>query len=664
MNLASLQRFNPLLSPRARRYGWVVILCAVVGGVISALQVWRIPDAYVSEGRMIVSGRVNLPNAQSVYSEELANFLGTQLEIMRSEQVTSRARQRLQLERPGLTGDAQLSVGVVQRTSIFQLSATSANRDYARAFLDALMREFIEFKRERRLAVSQNTIEQIASEITRLERELNEAEQQLLVFRQKHNIGYWEQQSASSAKYLSELKDREAKLRLQLSLLDNWKKATSAEGIASSGKIAPGVDQLSARPELAAARQRLISLQIELEQRGAVLKPAHPKMQTLQRELERQNRLISMLEKQLSQDELERRAAINAELASIATAETEWEAKVAESSRIEAEYQRHRSTIDRTRELYNRLVASLQTVDLSKGVDQEIVQVLQPASPARTEAKPVRDQVTSGVLIGAVVGLCVFALISRLDNRTYSPLEAAEILGCRQIGEIPARTAGVFRRTRQRSQSGFDEAVRRLRSLALADAGLRAKPVLLITSAVASEGKTEIALQLAASIASSGKKVLLLDVDLRRGRMHAAFGEEQSPPGMQEFLRGEAAASTLARPTPHAGLFYVPRGNDTDHAGDLLSRTALSERLAELSAGYDLVVIDTAPVGPVDDTNWLLPLAGLVLFVVRINRTPLQTVAEGLGYLRSRQVTDVGLVFNGVQSNHSGKYYEYYQSRG
>ncbi len=664
MNLATLQRLNPLLSPRTRRYGWIVVVAALLGAGLSAARLWRSPVEYVSEGRLIVSGRVNVPEAQAGYSEELANFLGTQLEIIRSEQVISRARQRLQLERPGLSGQAHLDVSVVQRTSIFQLRTVSSAPEFARAYLDAVMREFIEFKRERRVAVSQSTIEQISSEITRLERELAAAEQQLLLFRQKHNIGYWEQQSASSAKYLSELKDREAKLRLQLSLLDNWKKATTAEGINPSGKISPGSDTIANQPELAAARQRALSLQVEYDERAQGLRPAHPKMLALKTDIDRHKRIIQILEQQLAQSELERRAAINAELASIATAETEWESKVAESSRIEAEYQKHRSTIERTRELYNRMVASLQTIDLSKSVDQEIVQVLQPATLATPAEKPLRQDISGGAFIGALAGLALFAIVARLDNRTYSPVEAADILNCRQLGEIPARNAGLLRRSRQMASASFDEAIRRLRSLLLISPALKAKPVLLITSALASEGKTEIALQLAAAMASTGKKVLLVDLDLRRGRMHAAFGDKRSPAGMHEYLRGEISATEVVRPTSQPGLSYVARGNDTDHAGDLLGRSSLAERFADLTRGYDLVMIDTAPVGPVDDTNWLLPLSGLVLFVVRINRTPLHAVAEGLGYLRSREINDVGLVFNGAEVGRGGKYYKYYQSPG
>lgn len=664
MNIDALHRLNPLISPRVRRHGWILIVCALVGAAYNAHKVWRLPATYVSEGRMIVSGRVNIPDAQAVYSEELANFLGTQLEIMRSEQVSSRARQRVQLEHPGLSGSAGIDVSVVQRTSIFILRTTSAEPAYARAFLDALMREFIEFKRERRLAVSQNTIEQISAEINRIERELITAEQQLLLFRQKHNIGFWEQQSASSAKYLSDLKDREARLRLQLSLLENWKKATAAEGLAPNGGIAPGVENLSAQPELAAARQRLLPLQVEYEQRARFLRPAHPKLTALTQEIERQKRLIAILEVQLQHNEQERRAAINAELASIATAELELEAKVAESSRIEAEYQKNKSTIERTRELYNRMVASLQTIDLGKGVDQEMVQILQPASTARPAAKPLREQATTGLTVGALVGLVLFSLVVRIDNRTYSPAEASELLNCRPFGEIPPRDAGLFRHRRALSHASFDEAIRRLRSLVLVTPSLRAKPVLLITSALASEGKTEVALQVASTMASTGKRVLLIDLDLRRGRMHAAFGSPHSPSGMHEFLRGEATAEQVILATPQAGLSYVPRGNDTDHAGDLLGRSALAEQFTRLTTGFDLVVIDTAPVGPVDDTNWLLPLAGLVLFVVRVNRTPLHAVAEGLAYLRSREVADIGLVFNGVEANRGDKYYKYYQSAG
>ena len=152
----SLQPHTPLIPSRAWRYAWIVAVGAVAGAAWSYVSAVRKPVEYASSSRMFVSGRVNIPEASSAYSEELANYLGTQAEIMRSQEVVFRARQRVQLEQPGIKGDAHLDIRILTGTSIFTLSATGDRPDYSRAFLDAIMAEFIQFKRERRMVTSQN----------------------------------------------------------------------------------------------------------------------------------------------------------------------------------------------------------------------------------------------------------------------------------------------------------------------------------------------------------------------------------------------------------------------------------------------------------------------------------------------------------------------------
>ena len=655
---------SPLFPARALRYAWLVAIGAVIGAVWAYVVALRQPVEYISTARMFVSGRVNIPEASNAYSEELANYLGTQVEIMRSQEVGYRARQRVSLEQPTLKGDARLDIRVLPGTSIFNLSATGGDPVYTRAYLDAVTIEFSQFKRERRMVSSQATIEQISTELTRLEKEINTQEQSLLRFKERNNVNFWEQQLVASARFLADLKSREAALNMQLSIMDSWERTAAERGLAGNAEIGEtGAVSVSSSPELSQTRQRLDTLTIEREELQQVLRPAHPKLKRLDEEISRLQKVIALGVSKSHERRKERRAAMQSELEGLAKAITEWDSKSLESSRIEAEYQRLRGALERTRELYNRMLGSLQNLDTRKSVDQELVQTLQTASPAAPVDARVRSRILSGMFIGSLCGLGLLIVATRFDDRSHSIEETLERLNSRSFGEVPQRPSGPVSATRAKFiEAAFEEAFRRLRSLLLLGLPAGKVPVFLVTSALPSEGKSEIAINLARAYARIGRKVLLIDADLRRGRIHRALSEGDVTPGFAELIRREASEEQVIRTTTEPNLSLVTNGHAGSQASELLSTGNLSGVLESFARRFDLIVIDSAPIGPVDDTNHLVPFATRTLFVVRMRHTLVRHALKSINTLKARGVSDVGVVFNRVRQE-GGRYYSSYYNR-
>ena len=653
---------TPLISPRAWRHVWLVVLGAAAGALWSYVRAVREPVSYVSSSRMFVSGRVNVPEASSAYSEELANYLGTQAEIMRSQEVLSRARQRVELERPGLKGDASLDIRVVPQTTIFSLSATGGNSDYCRVFLDALMEEFTQFKRERRMVTSQTTIEQIAAELGRMEKEVSAREQELLRFKERNNITYWEQQSVESARFLAELKSREAALRMRLSVMDSWERTVAENGLGGGAEIsANGGVSIVEPPELAQARTRLDELTQERETLLRGLRPVHPKIVRLNEDIARVERVVALGAGRANSRRKEQRLAIEAELEGLNKSVKEWEGRSLESSRIEAEYEKIRTSLERTRGLYDRLLGSLQNLDARKGLDQELVQILQVASPASPVDRALRSRLMSGMFAGVAAGFGLLLLAMRLDQRSYSVEETVERLGCRGFVEVPQLPSGPASAGRRRfTESIFEEAFRRLRSIVSMGVPTERAPLFLVTSALPSEGKSEIALNLARAFARAGKKVLIVDGDLRRGRLHRALSVGSMSPGLCELLEEKADLDSVLRPTSEPNLSMVAAGTSLNHVNELISTSDITGCLARMRERFEVVILDSAPVGPVDDTGHFLPMATRVLFVVRMRHTPLRQAQKAVATVRLRGATDVGLVFNRVRPEGGRYYYSYH----
>lgn len=262
-----------------------------------------------------------------------------------------------------------------------------------------------------------------------------------------------------------------------------------------------------------------------------------------------------------------------------------------------------------------------------------------PSSPA-----PKRDGAL-GLLLGLGVGLALIFVVDVFDRRVRRPEDLEELYGMRALTILPERPR----------RAGFGaadlEALRILRGnltyLALA-AEVR---VVLVTSAVAGEGKTSVAAGLANVAANGGEDVLLVEADLRRPAAATALGATPGRPGLSEVLAGDAFADHVDAPVPGLQkLHFLPAGRPPANPADVLRGTALPELLAEASERYDLVIVDLPPLLPVVDAQLLLDLPDVdaCVVVARANRTTRAEVRRARAILGGHRQTRLGLVVNGA----------------
>jgi len=231
-----------------------------------------------------------------------------------------------------------------------------------------------------------------------------------------------------------------------------------------------------------------------------------------------------------------------------------------------------------------------------------------------------------------------------------------------QVPEIPELSRGVPLALLGDSddQHMYVESYRSLRSALLYFAvdGVRPK-VLLITSAVPNEGKSTIASNLSCAMALGGSRVLLIDGDLRKGRLHDLLGL-QSKPGLAELLISRGDVDQFIQASPMPNLSFIARGSGQRNPGDLFLGSFLDETLAKLRERYDYVIIDSSPVFAADDSTTLAPKVDGTLFVVRSRFSRSSIVKEALDLLYQRHATVLGLILNRIDaSNRSYHYYKY-----
>ncbi len=170
---------------------------------------------------------------------------------------------------------------------------------------------------------------------------------------------------------------------------------------------------------------------------------------------------------------------------------------------------------------------------------------------------------------------------------------------------------------------------------------------ILITSAIAGEGKTFVASNFAQAITrEKDRRVLLIDGDLRKPRLHIPLGAPLSP-GLSDYLRNEMDEVSLIQHGQEGNLCFIAGGDETTHASELLSNGRMQKLLDRLAPLFDWVIIDSPPCLPVADAAVLAGLCDGVLLVVRAKYTPSAMAQKARKELQKRNV--VGVVLNAVE---------------
>jgi capsular exopolysaccharide synthesis family protein len=561
------------------------------------------------------------------------------------------------------------------KSSTIELRAVGAEPATTRAFLDCLMEEYLSFKKESREKTSDRTAASLSTELLQLKRELDAQQEKLHAFQSSNNVVFLQEQGNSAASYLASLTKQLASLRTELRLFkslqpEQWTGLNTTHAATSESSTAEAHGLLSSlvepQVELFKANEQMQLLEAKRDHLSQFLRPLHPKIIKLNQEIATQEKVV-----QISRDEAlkrlaHRRQAIELQIQNLEAACQEWDAKAIESSRKMADYEQIRQNLQRLQTAYDKTIALIQTVDVNKKVEQENVGILEPASMATPTRRMLRNMAVA--LAGALlVSFGLFYCIALFRDDFTSPAELAHQLSEEVVGQIPAiplkkanDRLGIEAMERQRFE--FLEAFRSIRSSLLFLSNGTTKPkTVIVTSSIPEEGKSTVALYLAATIAKGNSRVLLVDADMRRATLHNSFGAASSP-GLAELLNQEISATETIVATGVENLSLLPAGEAKRNPGELVFSSVWTDFLTEVSPQFDYILVDTPPVLATDDVATLAPKVDGVLFVVRGSFTSARTARGALDTLRQRHVRLLGLVFNRASSSpYEPHYYQRYK---
>ncbi len=454
---------------------------------------------------------------------------------------------------------------------------------------------------------------------------------------------------------------------------------SSLSGNSSTGSVASINNSLTLIQQL---RAREAAVRAELAEGSVRYGPAYPKIAELQAELANISSSLAAETTRLGQ-----RAHTDAEIA--VREEEGARAAFEEQKRLATEqnsaviaYQLAKQEADGSRALYEGLLAKLKQASVLEGLHAGNIALVSAAEapPLNRPASPNMPlRVAVALAAGLMVGLGSAAWKELTDESIQSPAELEAMLGAPLLAVLASSKALVPARKRpqrlgagdlallpalhspvplpmlEQKLSPFSENLRSLRTALETLPGSALPRVVLVTSSLPGEGRTTVAVNLAASLAQSGVKVLLVDADLRRPMLHF-YAQQSLPQGLATALSGpeDVPVQILSPSLPKLDILC---GSEIPPLpSELIGSPRFSELVERWREEYEAVIFDSPAVLPATDAVLIGRHADAVLLVARSRKTPQQAFRRGLEALRqgSSRTVPIGIVMNDVPIDSSG----------
>ncbi len=318
--------------------------------------------------------------------------------------------------------------------------------------------------------------------------------------------------------------------------------------------------------------------------------------------------------------------------------------------------------VDLQQQLYFELLSQYQSLLSRETIQSNIVSFVETAGLPAYPSKPNKVvNLALGFVVSLIGGIGLAFLFDSLDSTMHTSKEISKVaISLQTIGRVPTIAKKEERLLSADGNTRLDEAISNLRTTFLSVIEESQGKSFLIVSSLQGEGKTMLSSNLALSLAQSGKKVILVDCDLRVPGIHKIFDLQNNVGGLSDYLLGKITLNKSIKHTIHDNLHVITAGPVTKKPALLLESSRMKSLIPKLTEDYEFVLLDTPAVLAVSDSHVLAPIVDGLLLVTRLGVTRKEKLAAAIEQLKFIKARFIGLVINGDES---ANLYSYYSRR-
>lgn len=701
---------------------WLIISVTMAVLLVVAIYTFTQTPIYTAKGQLLIEKEPNILSFEEIFQVESfqTDYYQTQYRLLQSRSLADRAVEKLDLfenrefvgkknskPKPERNNKAfraslvnsylsRLTISPIRQTRLVEVTFKSADPELAAEGVNALFNSFIEMNVESKYEATEQATEFLTKQIASLRSDIERKETQLQSYGAAKNIVALSENENTIVSKLAELNSAltQAQIdRVNKGAYYNEVKNATPDHMPSS----------ISNPVIQNLRQEYARLTRELSRKQEQFGAEYPEIQRLKTDVESTKKSL----------ETETRNLIN-------TAYSDYQAALKKENSMQAvfnsqkqesiqlnsnaiSYNTLKNEIENNKSLLDTLVKRQSETGVSarlKGIGVSNIKIVDRAEVPTSPSSPqIRRNFILGLIVGLMAGLGLAFFLDYLDNSVKGAEDVEKCAKLPTLGIVPAFDPNAYKKGygygygyKQRSnsnvskqetndtstdqtkppvlhsidlitdvspKSSFSESYRTIRTAILLSSTELGSKAFIVSSPLPSEGKTTTIGNLAVAMAQAGKRVLLIDADLRKPRQHRIF-KMRNLSGMTNYLTGSIDIKELIKTTNIHNLFVINAGPVPPNPAELLGSEKMAEFIQSVKKAFDIVLIDTPPVLSVTDPLVVGRNVDGVILVVWGGKTSREALKRAKERMDLTNVKTIGVILNRINMKEHDYYYKHH----
>lgn len=545
-----------------------------------------------------------------------------------------------------------LSIDPVRNSRLVRIQFDSLDPAFSASMANAIADAFIATHIDRRFGASAYAKSYLEDRLQQLKLKLEESEKQLVEFAQQQGIVSIDQQQSPAAQELQSI-------NASLATAQQQRIEAEAKFRRSQSTAADALPEVLLSSIVGQLKNRRTELLSEYQEKLRIFKPGYPAMEQLKSQ-------IDEIDRQLAGEVGRIKNSIRSEFEAARSAESmlglrlaELKTQLLDLQGRSIQYNIIKREVDTNRELYDGLLQRYKEIGVAGGITANNISVVDRArAPASRFSPNLSRNLLLGLLAGIAAGVFLALLFEHLDDTIKTPDDVEQKFGLAILGVIPKLVRESPIEALKDPRSAFSESYRSVRTALQFSTDAGVPRTLFVTSSAPGEGKSTTAFTLAMHFSQLGKRVLLIDADLRNPTLHHALRVPNAA-GLSNYLSGASRPLKFLHPTQVKNLACLCSGPLPPNPAELLAGPRMVTLLRLAAASFDQVIIDGPPVLGIADAAILANLAGGTLLVVEAGSTRLGYARGVLKRLNAARARVLGVVLTKLDPRQGGTSYGY-----